>query len=348
MNSETSARKLARTARVDALTPIDGADSIEAAHIGGWPVVVKKGEFQPGSICVYFEIDSFLPSGCPAWQFLVDKSSREFEGRRGHVLRAIKLRGQLSQGLLLSPAALPQLSAVPLTPGQDVTDVLGVLKYERPVPAELSGIALGMFPSCVPKSDQERIQNLAAELSEWACDGETEWEITEKLEGSSCTFAWLEDGLHVCSRNIDLADSTTNSFWAAARALDIERHFQSRFRGRRLALQGELVGPGIQDNIYALKSTQFFLYNVYDIDEARWWLPSERQALAQELGVPHVPVVEQALSLRSHTMASLLAMADGPSALRPQQAREGLVFKARNRAASFKAISNAYLLKQKG
>lgn len=347
MSQDTRTRKLARIALIDALTPIPNADAIEAAHIGGWPVVVKKGEFRPGDTCVYFEIDSFLPAGCPAWQFLVDKSSREFEGVRGHVLRAIKLRGQLSQGLLLAPALLAQLEGMALEPGQDVTDALGVLKYERPVPAELSGIARGMFPSCVPKSDQERVQNLPGELSGWAGTAELTWEVTEKLEGSSCTFAWLEDGLHVCSRNVDLMESATNSFWRAARSLEIERHLQRHFEGRRIALQGELVGPDIQDNIYRLSSHQFFLYNVYDVDAARWWSPSERQALVKELGVPHVPVVHHSLSLNGHTMASLLAMADGPSLLRLGQAREGLVFKAHGLEGSFKAISNAYLLKQK-
>lgn len=94
-------RRLATFRTIDDLSPIEGADLIEVATIGGWKVVVKKGEFKVGDGCVYFEIDSFLPDGVPAWQFLVDKQGREFEGVRGHRLRTVKLRGTTSQGLVL-------------------------------------------------------------------------------------------------------------------------------------------------------------------------------------------------------------------------------------------------------
>jgi RNA ligase (TIGR02306 family) len=99
-------RKLVTVRQIDNLEPIDGADAIEVATIEGWKVVVKKGEFKVGEQCVYFEIDSFLPEGNPAWQFLVDKQGREFEGVRGHRLRTIKLRGVLSQGLALPITSL--------------------------------------------------------------------------------------------------------------------------------------------------------------------------------------------------------------------------------------------------
>jgi RNA ligase (TIGR02306 family) len=99
-------RKLVTVRQIYNLEPIDGADAIEVATIEGWKVVVKKGEFKVGEQCVYFEIDSFLPEGNPAWQFLVDKQGREFEGVRGHRLRTIKLRGVLSQGLALPITSL--------------------------------------------------------------------------------------------------------------------------------------------------------------------------------------------------------------------------------------------------
>ncbi len=345
-------RKLARIVEIDALSPIPGADAIEAAHIGGWKVVVKKGEFAVGNHAVYFEIDSFLPEGNPAWQFLVDKQAREFQGVRGHVLRSIKLRGQVSQGLLLSLQALGPLEvAWPL--GFDVSEHLGVVKYEPPVPAELAGLMRGQFPSVVPKTDQERIQNLAAELAAWQAQGDADeltWEITEKLEGSSCTWAWLADELHVCSRNIDLVESDSNSFWRVARACDIERKLREHFAGRNIALQGELVGNGVEGNIYKLQGHEVYLYAVYDADEARYLTPDERKVIARQLGVRHSPVIDAAFRIDSSvTMDVLLAMADGPSVLRPQQKREGLVFKANKKPpVSFKAVSNAYLLGQKG
>lgn len=96
-------RKLVTVRKIDRVDPIEGADAIEVATVEGWQVVTKKGEFHPGSYCVYFEIDSFLPDGHPAWQFLVDKQGRTFEGKLGHRLRTVKLRGTLSQGLVLRP-----------------------------------------------------------------------------------------------------------------------------------------------------------------------------------------------------------------------------------------------------
>jgi RNA ligase (TIGR02306 family) len=343
------ARQLARLVSIDALSPIDGADAIEVAHVGGWRVVVKKQEFAPGDLAIYFEIDAFLPEGNPAWQFLVDKSPRVFEARRGHVLRSVKLRGQVSQGLLLGVAALAgtPLAGATLAAGLDVAEALGVSKYDPPLPASLSGVALGPFPSRVPKTDQERIQNLAPELAAWQQAGGA-WEVSEKLEGTSVTFAWLDGTLHVCSRNLDLADTPGNSLWEAARELGLPQRMGAAFGTRNVALQGELVGPGVQGNLYGLARRRFHLFDIYDADAERHLGSAERQALAEQLGLPHVPLVEASFLLSPATgIETLLALADGPSALKPSQRREGLVFKSLDQAASFKVISNQYLLKQK-
>ncbi|MBI3231163.1 MAG: RNA ligase (ATP) [Burkholderiales bacterium] len=336
-------RKLAYFVRIDSLQPIAGADAIEAAKVGGWTIVVKKGEFQAGDIAVYFEIDSFLPDGNPGWQFLVDKQSRIYQEQKGHVLRTIRLRGQLSQGLLVVPALLGL--AAPYTLGQDLSEQLGVLKYEPPIAPSLSGVAIGAFPSIIRKTDQERIQNLANELAQWQQEA-ARWEITEKLEGSSCTFAWIDNQLHVCSRNLDLQDTPENSLWNAARKLDIAGKMAARYSGRNLALQGEIIGHGVQGNIYKMQAQEFYLYDVYDADRAEYFSCNERIALAQELALPHVPVIDADFVLdASVTMESLLAMADGNSVLNTKQLREGLVFKQHGGQVSFKAISNQYLLK---
>lgn len=342
-------RNLARIVVIDAISPIEGADAIEVATVGGWKVVVKKGEFRQGDLAIYFEIDSFLPEGNPAWQFLVEKSAREFQGVRGHVLRSVKLRGHVSQGLLLPVSALEStyLAGAPLEPGLPVAEALGVVKYEPPIPACLSGQVRGTFPSRVPKTDQERIQNLAAELAGWQQEG-LRWEVTEKLEGSSCTFAWLDGELHVCSRTLDLAETERNSFWSAARALDIEAKLRAYAGDRNIALQGELVGHGIQGNIYKLNGQAFYLFDVYDVDAGGYLPSAARLALARDLDIPHVPVIEPEFLIDPRvSMDTLLAMADGESELRTGQAREGLVFKALTKQVSFKAISNRYLLKQK-
>ena len=340
-------RKLARIVKIDAIQPIPNADAIEIAKVGGWNVVVKKAEFSVGDVAVYFEIDTFLPEGNAAWQFLVDKSSRIYNGVNGHVLKSIRLRKQLSQGLLLGFEMFDGSSIAKiarLDVGDDVSGLLGVTKYEPPIPANLAGVQRGNFPSIIPKTDQERVQNLTEEFNNWSGCGELlTWEVTEKLEGSSCTFAWINDDLHVCSRNIDLVDTVGNSFWSTAHALGIPAKMQTHFAGRNIALQGELIGFGIQGNIYKRNKQAFYLFDIYDADIGRYLNPSERNEIANLLALTSVPVVDANFVL-PNSMETLLAMADGPSQLLATQKREGLVFKCQDDSTSFKAISNAYLL----
>lgn len=360
-------RKLVRLTKIEAIEPIADADRLEVARVGGWAVVVLKGEYQPGDVAVYFEYDSFLPEGNPAWQFLVDKSAREFGGVRGHVLRTIKLRKQVSQGLLLKPELFgPEVQNAAL--GEDISELVGVIKYEPPIPACLAGEVRGLFPSIIPKTDQERVQNLLPEVQAWANE-ESFWEVTEKLEGSSCTMALLEDGFHVCSRNLDLRESKDNTFWQLARKLDIEARLAKVFPGRQIALQGELIGPGVEGNIYKLTKHQFVIYDVYDVQQGRYLTPSERIEVVRSINefpltadwndltlvqraeklkdstVKHVPVLKVVQLPKQDALAYLLERADGMSLLY-DTAREGIVFKAMAGGKSFKAISNKYLLAQ--
>ncbi len=345
-------RQLARVVRIDDVRPIPGADTIEVALIGGWSVIVRKNEFSRGDLGVYFEIDSFLPAGHPSWDFLLERKSTEFEGARGHVLRSVRMRGQVSQGLLLHRSVLNGLAQVDsLAPGTDVSELLGVLKYEPPIPAELAGLARGLFPARVPKTDQERIQNLALQLDAWQQEGargELTWEVTEKLEGASCTYAMLEGELHVCSRNIDLLETEGNTLWLQARELDIENKLRATFGDRNIALQGELIGNGIQDNLYRLNGHQFHLYDVYDVATGQYYRADERQSLAKDFAIRHVPVLDTAFVIDGNvSMETLLADADGESVLRKGQLREGKVYKARQKPVSFKVISNQYLIAHK-
>lgn len=344
-------RKLARIVTVDALLPLPGADRIEVARVGGWKAVVKKGEFRTGDKAVYFEIDAFLPSGNPAWQFLVDKSSRDHEGQTGHVLRSVRLQKQLSQGLVLPLNSFGHIDLSALAVGTEVTEALGVSKYDKPLPKELWEVANGYFPAQVPRTDQERIQNLSAELDAWkSCPvgKELTWEVSEKLEGESTSFIQLEGKLHVCSREVDYKDLPQIHLWRMAHKLQIRDKLKEMFGDRPLALQGEMVGPGIEGNIYGLNEQTFFLYGVYDVQDGCYWLPARRRVLALDLGLNHVPVVDRRFTLQRDTnVDDLLAMADGRSVLNPKQRREGLVFQCDQEDVSFKAVSNAYLLKEK-
>ena len=153
-------RKLASIRRISEVRAIEGADAIEAVQIDGWQCVAKKGELKAGDLCCYFEIDSFLPTTNPAFEFMaVRGATKDAEGKAGYRLRTVKLRGTLSQGLALP---LATLFAGPewLNEGDDVTEHLGVTKWEPAMPACLGGEAKSTFPGWIRKTDQERIQNV--------------------------------------------------------------------------------------------------------------------------------------------------------------------------------------------
>jgi len=179
-------RKLASIRKIDAIEPIKGADAIEVAIIGGWKVVVAKDQFSVGHLVIMCEIDSWIPHGLAPF-LSKGKEPREYNGVKGERLRTVKLRGTTSQGLLLPLDILGSdtLSDIfdQLEEGFDLTEIMGIQKWEAPIPAQLSGMAKGNFPSWVPTTDQERVQNLDLEnLSEM----NVTWEVTEKLDG--CLF----------------------------------------------------------------------------------------------------------------------------------------------------------------
>lgn len=340
-------RKLATIRKIDALRPIPDADAIECAVIGGWTVVVKKGEFTAGDLAVYCEIDSWIPHTLAPF-LSKGKEPRVFDGIQGERLRTMKLRGQLSQGLLLPFAIMkPFFDDILFTEGVDVSELLGIVKYEAPIPAQLAGEVKGMFPGWIQKTDQERIQNLKEELDYWLREQHV-WEVTEKLDGSSMTV-YLRDGeFGVCSRNLELKPSETNSLWKVAVRNNLE--LKLRRANRNLALQGELIGEGIQGNPYKQKGQEFFLFDIYDIDASKYLTPAERNAFVEEHDIKHVPVLafgaELWDTLGINSIDGILRFAEGKSVMGMIGCeREGVVFKSKAMQCSFKAISNKFLLK---
>ena len=351
-------RKLATIRRIGSIEPIPGADAIEVASVDGWKAVVKKGQFEVVQRVLYIECDAFLPEGNPAWQFLVDKQPRMFNGRRGHVLRSVKLRGQLSQGLILcmEDAGLWDSD----WSSEELEKRLGIQLWERPIPASLAGQVAGNFPTHLfPKTDQERAQNLTDKIfGEWK---DLKWEITTKLDGSSCTIA-VHDGVsYVCSRNMWLKaneENDSNSFVGVAKKSGLLSAIAELDRlGFPIAVQGELMGPGIQGNQEKLTHHKLFIYDIYDINDQRYLGCFDRYVAVQNLKdllvdadlVDEVPVIEEAVTLERHgirNLDDLLSFADGQS-LNRSVLREGLVFKSQPVGVSFKAISNKWLLGQK-
>ena len=333
-------RKLATIRKIDNILPIPGADAIECAVVGGWKVVVKKGEYQAGDLGIYCEIDSWIPHALAPF-LSKGREPRVFEGVEGERLRTVKLRGQISQGLLL-----PTVGQTPLTgEGDDLTEFLGIKKWEKALPAQLAGQAKGNFPTAIPKTDQERVQNLVQEIA--LAQGD-EFEVTEKLEGSSMTCYLIGDEFGVCSRNLDLKETEGNSFWATARAEDIEtkmRRLRVKSTFTDFAVQGELIGPGIQGNIYNLSRCEFRVFDIYDIQSGEYLNPFSRNLMVGMMGLKHVPVIDAEFVLNTD-VDGLLNMAESKSELADVQ-REGLVFKQNDGGFSFKAISNAYLINER-
>jgi RNA ligase (TIGR02306 family) len=373
-------RKLASIRRIADIQPIEGADAIEVATVDGWKVVVKKNEFTIGDLVVYLEIDSWVPHELAP--FLSKGSEpREYNGVKGERLRTIKLRGQVSQGLLLRVEERDYINflikwnggvsdILHVSEGQDVTEWLGIQKWEAPIPAQLQGQAAGTFPtSLIPKTDQERIQNCFGEIQKrakrfatekvWNAETQTleehpvevpadfqepTYEVTMKLDGSSMTLFRWEGQLRVCSRNLELKindENKDNTF--VAMALKYGEKIPDGF-----ALQGEVCGPGIQGNREGFTEHKFFVFDVFMIREHRYMSPAGRRdflgLVDNDSELPdHVPVLGTDWKAPESVEAGL-ALAEGPSI--NHKIREGLVWKCNEDPSfSFKTISNQFLLK---
>jgi len=336
-------RKLASIQCIYSIDDIPGADNIQVATVKGWKLVVKKGEFEVGDNAIYCEIDSFLPIR-GEFEFLRKSSYKKMGDQEGFRLRTIKLRGQVSQGLLLPISILldkiyaDQYKALKI--GDDVSEALGILKYEPPIPAELSGVMKGGFPNFIPKTDEERIQNLTEVYPNFR---KSNFYVTEKLDGSSATF-YINNGVFgVCSRNIDLLESEGNSFWKVARQLKLEEKMKES--EKNICLQGELIGEGIQGNPYKLKGQHVYFFNAFDIDEQRYLSLNEFAEIMEWFELETVPFVFNDYSI-PETIDEFLSFAEGKSILNPNAEREGLVIRNHARTISFKVISNKFLLKQ--
>lgn len=334
-------RKLASIKKIESIHPIEGADAIERAVIGGWNVVVKKGEFEEGDACVYFEIDSLLPEW-PEFEFLRKSSWRENLGK--YRLKTAKLRGVISQGLAL-PLSTFADKITDTRIGTDLTEVLGIEKYEVPIPASLSGDVKGKFPSFIPKTDEERIQNVPEILKRHQ---DTEFVITEKLDGTSSTYYWYNGEFGFCGRNWEFKPTTENTYSQIAKKYNLE----NGLREMNLAIQGEILGPGIQGNKYKLNEHKFFAFHAYNIDEQRYLDHEEFIKVCDVLKVEHVPVLNEWIVFKNGTtVEDLLDLAEGMSYLYKTN-REGIVIKSKVEQTdpetgrlSFKVISNRFLMK---
>lgn len=361
-------RKLASIRIVESVHAIPDADKIEMVVIDGWQVVSQKGNFKAGDKCVYFEIDSaFEKDSVVGLSLPVEKAIRVNTEDKGFIegfrIKTIKLRGQISQGYALPLSYFRTFKNVDLD-AEDLTFELNVLKYDKPE----SGFGMGPgfartagnFPTdFIRKTDQERAQNLKHQIFEHYQAG-TCFEVTYKLDGSSETIGRYEQGDEVkdviCSRNLALKldeEDVTSQFITVGRPvldkLILDGHVN-------VAVQGELVSPGIQKNFENVLNPALYIYSVWDVKGYKYLNPSKAREFVAEIGATYVPVMHENITLQelfgeqiedaNELLAKLLEYAEGPSGLNGKY-REGLVYKSEDGIFSFKTISNSYLLKEK-
>jgi hypothetical protein len=377
-------RALAYTVRVGEITPITGADSIELVSVLGWKVIAKIGEFKEGDLCVYFEIDSKLPEA--EWS--------EFLRNKNFKVKTMKLGkfGVISQGLALPLSAFD--IEIPREENIDLTEILKVTysvaednerkgtgdpnaKYKsmasrhqkifrqkwarwlmrREWGKKLMFFFFGRkkdkprgFPGFVSKTDEERVENQPWRVG----DGKT-YLCTEKLDGTSCTYALERKGrkfeFYVCSRNVRQRDEKQscyhdhNIYWDLAFKYDIENKLKDFLESRKdcqwVCLQGEGVGA-VQGNPLKLAEDDLYLFNLKTDVDGRWNSLAGK-AWAESVGMKWVPILGEVQM--PDTMEELKELATGKSVVNPDVMREGLVYRSLDGQDSFKNVSREYLLK---
>lgn len=381
-------RALAYIQHVTNIRPIDGADNIEQCNVLGWNLICKKGEFHEGDPCVYIEIDSKVP----------EREEFEFLRAKGFKVKTMKLGkfNCISQGLAMPQSAFKEL--VGLSEGADVTDILGIkysvqednarkgngdpnAKYKsmaarhqkifkkkwarwmmrRSWGRKVMFFFFGKkkdnprgFPTFVSKTDEERVENQPWRIG----DGKT-YLATEKLDGTSCTYALERKGrnkfeFYVCSRNVRQQDEKQecyhdhNIYWDLAFKYNIEQHlkdFLNQFPQLKwVCIQGEGVGS-VQGNPLKLTEDDLYVFNFKESQTGRW---SSMAGAGQvrEWGMKWVPILGEVQM--PDTMEELKVLATGKSRVNPEVMREGIVYRSLDGSDSFKNVSREYLLKHNG
>jgi RNA ligase (TIGR02306 family) len=353
-------RKLATIRRIKEIRHITDANNIELAIVDGWQCIVKKNEFKVDDLCIYCEVDSFLPIH-EEFEFLRKSSYKKLvDGVEGFRLKTMKMRGVISQGLLLPLTILNKFKLVNephsilfteygfniITGyfevdkyiGDDISSYLGITKYDSDSQVSFSGNAKGSFPAFILKTDEERIQNIPDIIEKYK---DEIFYYSEKLNGCSFT-CYLKDGeFGVCSRNLELKEElekeSYGKYWDTAKKLNLKEKLSKL--SFNASLQGELIGPGIQGNPYKLYELEIRFFNLYDIDRQAYIEYDDFIWLIEHMfDIETVPILgtttlsEIQNSIGKGLMESLIEFADGDSIFSSGKKnnikREGLVFRS--------------------
>lgn len=328
-------RKLCTIQTISDLNPINGADKIEVASVLGWKVVVQKGLYNINDKVVYCEVDS-LPPQKPEFEFLKD---------RGYRIKTIRLRKQISQGIIFPLSILPQGD---YNVGDDVTQIMGVTKWEPIIPENLSGEMWGKKPWFVPTTDEIRIQSYPELIDE--IKGKQVYQSV-KCDGTSCSIYFnsnFDREFGVCSRNMELKEGDT-AYWKVAKKYNLQEKLKKY--GKTIVLQGECCGPSIQKNRLGLKELDWFMFDVYLPEEQRYASLNEMLDIAKLLDIKTVPI-ECVYDSFNFDLEGLLKLAEGKYSGTLNN-REGNVWrpldptysKTLDGRLSFKVLNNEFLMK---
>jgi RNA ligase (TIGR02306 family) len=303
--------------RIDEVLPHPNADRLELVRIRGWKAVAAKGIHTAGDAVVYIPEDAIVPEPVLAALDLTGKLA----GKEHNRVKAIRLRGELSQGLLMPMHVFHTLAGPGEdVPGTDVAQALGITKWEEPIPAHLAGRAIP-WPVWMNKyTDIENIKNFPGVLR----DGEPVV-VTEKLHGACAAFGMRHaDGeLFVASRNLCLARDEANAYWRVAAQAEMENHLRALLAETGAAsatVYGEVLG--VQDLKYGFVNGRLGLRG-FDVSLEGEYEdhggPAQRVLLAR--GLERVPLLYEGpfsdAVLEEHT--------DGATVLGAGHVREGVV-----------------------
>lgn len=345
-------RKLVSIQKIDKIIPIPDADAIELVKVLGWQCVAKKGEFKEGDLCVYFEVDAFLPVDDERYAFLKSSSYKKNEIiGEGYRIKTQKFRGCLSQGLALPVSLFPELKNCEIDGIEidtDISELLGVKKWEMPEVLGSAGTIIGFKPCGIPTTDETRVQSIDELRTQML--GKPYY-ISTKMDGTSCTIYCINGKVGICGRINEYKDDENSSMWLYAKKHDIPNKLLAL--GRNIVLQGEFCGPKIQKNRLQLRDYEWFVFNILDADNNMKLLPlSDMVELCKQLEINTVPIEETNDSF-NYTLSELLERAKGkyPSG----QNKEGIVIRPLipefcsilGKELSFKVLNNDFLLKEK-
>lgn len=324
-------RKLVTIDKIVDIQPIPDADNIEMVRVRNWQCVTQKtNNFKVGDLCVYFEIDSLLPME-PRWEFLGKEGTRkvEIEGvtHEGYRIRTMKFRGQIAQGLVMPFSFFEE--ELPTKIGIDITNLLKVVKWERPLFEGMGTMnPYGNFPYFLTKTDEERIQNIPLSNLTGVYDG------FEKLDGTSSTYFNYDGRLGCCCKEWELKTDCDNIY-----TMILKKYKMADIIPYGIAIQGEIVGPGIQSNRQGFKDKEFRLFRVFDIKE-QMYIDYHKEKLFPTL--QRVPWVCQINTTHFTDIAEYLKLATDL-----EKKQEGLVFYKYSPELpygknSFKVLNNNY------